>query len=131
MKKCGMLYDEILKSKSVANRNLDYGYMKTLDDIRRSNISERRRWIRKMRHEPKNDIKDTIEPAPVGNQSKSQKKQKTKNNTNKTKAEIQRKSLHQNMKKRKQVKEGSFARRLTIYSIRFCYRGSLKQLIVQ
>ena len=106
MKKCGMLYDEILKSKSVASRNLDYGYMKTLDVIRRSNLCERRRWVQKKRHETKNNIHDTYEVEPLENQSKSQKKRDPRNNTNKVKAEIQRKSLQQHMKKRKDVKEG-------------------------
>ena len=51
MKKCGKLYDEILKSKSVASRSLDQNYMKTLDVIRRSNFSERRRWVQKRKHD--------------------------------------------------------------------------------
>ena len=57
MKKCGILYDEILKSKNFANRKLDGGYMKTLDVVRRSNLCERKRWLRKMREEKKNNLK--------------------------------------------------------------------------
>ena len=108
MKKCGILYDEILKSKSVASRNLDYGYMKTLDVIRRSNMCERRRWVGKMRHEHKHDLHETYDvEKPLENPPKLQTNRKTRNNTNKIKAEIQRKSLHQHIKKKRtDVKEG-------------------------
>ena len=107
MKKCGKLYDEILKSKSVASRSLDQNYMKTLDVIRRSNFSERRRWVQKRKHdkiEPKKDAKKVeLEESKefIDNQAKSQKKQEQQNSTNKLRAEIQRKSLQQHMKKQK------------------------------
>ena len=108
MKKCGKLYDEILKSKSVASRKLDYNYMKTLDVIRRSNLSERRRWVRKVRHDYKSNIQEFADVPPSETQcNKSQKKQDKRSSTNKIKAEIQRKSLQHHMKKQKDVsKEG-------------------------
>ena len=109
MKKCGKLYDEILKSKSVANRSLDHSYMKTLDVIRRSNLSERRRWVQKRKLDKidsKKDIKRTEKDeskGTIGNQAKSQKKQERQNSTNKVRAEIQRKALQQHMKKQKEI----------------------------
>ena len=105
MKKCGKLYDEILNSKKVASRNLDHSYMKTLDVIRRSNLSERRRWVQKRkfdRIENKKGIKKTEKgesKSKTENQAKSQKKQERQNSTNKVRAEIQRKALQQHMKK--------------------------------
>ena len=109
MKKCGKLYDEILKSKSVANRSLDHSYMKTLDVIRRSNLSERRRWVQKRKLDKidsKKDIKRTEKDeskSTIGNQAKSQKKQERQNSTNKVRAEIQRIALQQHMKKQKEI----------------------------
>ena len=111
MKKCGKLYDEILKSKNVASRNLDYSYMKTLDVIRRSNLSERRRWVRKMKNK-KEETDGVVEP--LENSSKAQKKQEKRNNTNKVKTEMEKKSLQQHMKEQKEVnKKGKCKHRNT------------------
>ena len=109
MKKCGKLYDEILNSKRVASRSLDHSYMKTLDVIRRSNLSERRRWVQKRKLDKidsKKDIKRTEKDeskSTIGNQAKSQKKQERQNSTNKVRAEIQRIALQQHMKKQKEI----------------------------
>ena len=109
MKKCGKLYDEILNSKRVASRSLDHSYMKTLDVIRRTNLSERRRWVQKRKFdkiENKKDIKRTEKDdskITTENQAKSQKKQERQNSTNKLRAEIQRKALQQHMKKQKEI----------------------------
>ena len=124
MKKCGKLYDEILKSKSVASRSLDHSYMKTLDVIRKSNLSERRRWVQKRKldkldtkKEPKIVEKEASKNV-MENQAKTQKKQERENNTNKTKAEIQRKSLQQHMKKQKERNnEGKLQLPLSNYQI--------------
>ena len=106
MKKCGKLYDEILKSKSVASRKFDYSYMKTVDVIRKSNLSERRRWVRDLKINTKNDLippkpENVYSNPPPEKQSISQKKQDTRNNTNKIKEEIERKSLQKHMKQQK------------------------------
>ena len=109
MKKCGKLYEEILNSKSVASRRLDHGYMKTLDVIRRSNLSERRRWVQKRKFDKidnKKDVKRTEKDesrSTIENQAKSQKKQERQNTTNKVRAEIQRKALQHHMKKQKEI----------------------------
>ena len=109
MKKCGKLYDEILKSKSVASRSFDHSYMKTLDVIRRSNLSERKRWVRDLKiktnkNDPMSNKPEIVDSNPSTEiPSKSQKKQDTRNNTNKTKEEIQRKSLQTHIKKQKDI----------------------------
>ena len=109
MKKCGKLYDEILKSKSVASRSWDQSYMKTLDVIRRSNLSERRMWVQKRKHDkldPKKNVKrveDDDSKTSSENPAKSQKKQERQNSTNKVKADIQRKSLQDHMKMKKEI----------------------------
>ena len=106
MKKCGKLYDEILKQK-VASRKMDYNYMKTLDVIRRSNLSERKRWVGKVRRDFNINTQELADVPPSETQSKSQKKQDKRSSTNKIKAEIQRKPLQHHMKKQKDVsKEG-------------------------
>ena len=109
MKKCGKLYDEILKSKSVASRSFDHSYMKTLDVIRRSNLSERKRWVRDLKiktnkNDPMSNKPEVVDSNPSTEiPSKSQKKQDTRNNTNKTKEEIQRKSLQTHIKRQKDI----------------------------